>query len=72
MPGLREDDGYDDQDNAETFDEANLDDREQIGEMRGRLAAVIGPSSSIAPLEREACQRLDMALDVYVRRNPPA
>ncbi|MBA4014433.1 MAG: hypothetical protein C0481_21465 [Phenylobacterium sp.] len=34
MPGLREDDGYDDQDNAETFDEANLDDREQIGEMR--------------------------------------
>lgn len=34
MPGLREDDGYDDQDNAETFDEANLDDREQVGEMR--------------------------------------
>jgi hypothetical protein len=34
MPGLREDDGYDDQDNAEAFDEANLDEREQIGEMR--------------------------------------
>lgn len=34
MPGLRDDDGYDDQDSAETFDEANLDDREQIGEMR--------------------------------------
>lgn len=34
MPGLREDDGYDDQDNAEIFDEANLDDREQVGEMR--------------------------------------
>lgn len=34
MPGLRDDDGYDDQDGAETFDEANLDDREQIGEMR--------------------------------------
>jgi hypothetical protein len=34
MPGMREDDGYDDQDNAEAFDEANLDDREQVGEMR--------------------------------------
>lgn len=35
MPGLYDsDDGYDEQDNAETFDEANLDEREGVGEMR--------------------------------------
>lgn len=34
MPGVREDDGYDDQDTAEVFDEANLDDHEQLNEMR--------------------------------------
>ena len=34
MPGLREDDGYDDQDGAEAFDEATLDDHEEINEMR--------------------------------------
>lgn len=34
MPGLREDDGYDDQDGAEAFDEANLDDHEEVNEMR--------------------------------------
>ena len=34
MPGVREDDGYDDQDSAEVFDEANLDDHEQVAEMR--------------------------------------
>jgi hypothetical protein len=34
MPGLREDDGYDDQDGAEAFDEATLDDHEEIAEMR--------------------------------------
>lgn len=33
MPGLSED-GFDDQDGAETFDETNQDDREQIAEMR--------------------------------------
>lgn len=34
MPGVREDDGYDDQDAAEVFDEANLDDHEELNEMR--------------------------------------
>ena len=34
MPGLRDDDGYDDQDGAEAFDEANLDDHEELNEMR--------------------------------------
>ena len=34
MPGLREDDGYDDQDGAEAFDEANLDEHEELNEMR--------------------------------------
>ena len=34
MPGLREDDGYDDQDGAEAFDEATLDDHEEVNEMR--------------------------------------
>jgi AAA ATPase containing von Willebrand factor type A (vWA) domain len=34
MPGLREDDGYDDQDGAEAFDEAMLDDHEEVNEMR--------------------------------------
>lgn len=34
MPGLRDDDGYDDQDGAEAFDEANLDEHEELNEMR--------------------------------------
>lgn len=34
MPGLRDDDGYDEQDGAEVFDETNLDDHEQLNEMR--------------------------------------
>jgi hypothetical protein len=34
MPGLLDDDGYDDQDGAEAFDEANLDDHEELNEMR--------------------------------------
>jgi len=34
MPGVRDFDGYDDQDGAEAFDEANLDEREGVGEMR--------------------------------------
>ncbi|HEY9234620.1 MULTISPECIES: hypothetical protein [Phenylobacterium] len=34
MPGPREDDGYDEQDGAEAFDEATLDDHEEINEMR--------------------------------------
>lgn len=34
MPGVRYDDGYDEQDGAEAFDEANLDDRDGVAEMR--------------------------------------
>ena len=34
MPGPDIGEGYDDQDNAEAFDETNLDDREGLGEMR--------------------------------------
>lgn len=35
MPGITSDiDGYDDQDGAEAFDEANLDDHEEMNEMR--------------------------------------
>lgn len=33
MPGVN-DDGYDAQDDAEAFDETNLDEREEVGEMR--------------------------------------
>ena len=34
MPDVRENDGYDDQDGAEAFDEANLDEHEELNEMR--------------------------------------
>ena len=34
MPDIRENDGYDDQDGAEAFDEANLDEHEELNEMR--------------------------------------
>ena len=34
MPGVRYEDGYDEQDGAEAFDEANLDDHEELNGMR--------------------------------------
>ena len=77
MPDIRENDGYDDQDGAEAFDEANLDEHEELNEMRtfeelpdlfdehAHAQAVVLDAIEVGPGHVEAAQgRLGDVVDV--------